>query len=112
MAATTRESPLERYMLQQCRAHGWLFLKFISPMRGGVPDRILVTPTGTLFVEMKRPGEKPTTRQLAQHRKISSRGGEVHVIDSYAGVDAFIAEIEDRCAGHFAGRATPDEAAS
>lgn len=39
-------------------------LKFVSPGFAGVPDRIILLPGGrTVFVELKRPGEKPQALQ-------------------------------------------------
>jgi len=93
------ENPVEEYLLRSCRENGFLCWKFVSPARGGVPDRLVVTPAGTLFVEVKRPGEKPTRRQRAQHAKLRSRGGEVHVVDDFPVVDALMAHLRRRSAG-------------
>lgn len=43
--------------------------KFVSPGRKGVPDRMVITPTGQVgFIELKRKGEKPSA---LQQREIS-----------------------------------------
>ncbi|MBT8162922.1 MULTISPECIES: VRR-NUC domain-containing protein [Arthrobacter] len=83
------ENPVEHYLLAQCRKNGFLCLKFVSPARGGVPDRIIVTggEHGTVFVEAKRPGEQPTRRQQATHAKMRRFGAEIHVVDSYTAVE-------------------------
>ena len=40
-------------------------LKFVSPGFTGVPDRIILLPGGhVVFVELKRPNERPRQRQL------------------------------------------------
>lgn len=88
--AEIRENSIERYLLSQCRAHSFLCLKFISPARGAVPDRIIITPGGTVFVEVKRPGEEPTARQLATHAKMRRFGAKVYVVDSRPAVDRLI----------------------
>ncbi|MFE7114088.1 VRR-NUC domain-containing protein [Streptomyces sp. NPDC057654] len=91
--AGTRESTIEGYLLSQCRAHGFLCLKFVSPSRGGVPDRIVVAPRNTVFVEVKRPGGRPRKRQQRMHAKLRRHGGEVHVVDDKPSVDVFIAHL-------------------
>lgn len=89
-----REAPVERYLLAQCRRHGFLCMKFVSPSRGGVPDRIVVTPSaGTVFVEVKRPGGRPEPRQRKVHAKMRRFGAEIFVVDDDASVDALIAYL-------------------
>lgn len=85
-----RESAVEDRLVERCRDAGFLPMKFTSPARGGVPDRLLVTPVGTLFVELKRPTTKPDPRQAATHEKLRSFGGEVHVVSTLDEVDALI----------------------
>lgn len=86
-----REKTIEAYFLEQCRKHRMLCFKYTSPARNGVPDRVVISTRGTVFVELKRPGETPTALQREVHHKIRSFGGEVHVIDTKRGVDAFVA---------------------
>ncbi|MDP9904733.1 VRR-NUC domain-containing protein [Arthrobacter bambusae] len=95
--AESRENPIERYLLSQCRANGFLCMKFVSPARGGIPDRIVVTPGahGTVFVEVKRPGEKPEPRQLATHAKMRRFGAEVHVVDSREAVEQLMRYLSE-----------------
>lgn len=85
-----RERAIEEYLLNQCRAHRLLCLKFTSPARGGVPDRIVIGPSGTVFVEVKRPGEEPAKRQRIMHAKMRRHGARVYVVDDRAGVDSLI----------------------
>ncbi|MFE6939628.1 VRR-NUC domain-containing protein [Streptomyces chartreusis] len=91
--ARTRESAIEDYLLSQCREHGFLCLKFVSPARGGVPDRIVVAPHGTVFVEVKRPGGQLRKLQQLTHAKLRRHGAEVHVVDDKPSVDVFIAHL-------------------
>jgi hypothetical protein len=91
-----RERAIERHLLDQCRRRGLLCLKFVSPGRGGVPDRIVVGPTGTVFVELKGQGGELEKRQRLTHAKMRRFGAEIHVIDDERGVDAFITNVLDR----------------
>ena len=94
--APPRESPVETYLVKQCRKHGLLCLKFTSPARSGVPDRVIISPAaGTVFVEVKRPGATPEPHQVAMHAKLRRFGGEVYVVDTQPGVDALIATLVD-----------------
>ena len=88
-----REKAVEQYLLTQCRRHGLFCLKFVSPARGGVPDRIVLTPTGTVFVEVKRPGGDLEKRQRVMHAKMRHFGAEIHVVDDEQAVDAFITHV-------------------
>lgn len=90
------ENPIERYLVKACRGQGFLCLKFTSPARGGVPDRIVVSPAQIVFVEVKRPGTGPTRRQQATHAKMRRHGAEVRVLNSQSGVDCFIADLAAR----------------
>lgn len=90
------ENRVEKHLTVVARRHGLLCMKFTSPSRGGVPDRLLVTPIGTIFIELKRPGEKPNARQLATHASLHRFGAEVHVLDSIEAIDQFIDELDLR----------------
>lgn len=95
MAGLT-EHPVEEYLLAQCRRRGVLCLKFTSPARAGVPDRLLVTPAATVFVEVKRPGGTLRRLQQAMHAKIRRFGGVVHTVDTPAGVDVLLNQLAQR----------------
>lgn len=88
-----REKPVENYLLNACRTQSLLCFKFISPARGGVPDRVVISPGRTVFVEVKRPGEGPDPRQKRMHAKIRRHGGEVFIVDDKKSVDALIADL-------------------
>ena len=93
-ARNRRESAIERHLRKRCRENGFLCLKFISPARGGVPDRVVVTPTaGTVFVEVKKPGEQPEPRQRATHDKMRRFGAEVHVVADQQAVDRLMIRL-------------------
>ncbi|MEU7318443.1 hypothetical protein [Streptomyces sp. NPDC007083] len=95
MARTDQlECTVERYLLMQCRENGFLCLKFVSPARIGVPDRVIITPTaGTVFAEVKRSGGNVVKAQRVMHAKMRRFGAEVHVVDDKPGVDALIARL-------------------
>lgn len=58
------ESELEARVRKYATSQGCLYWKFTSPGTDGVPDRIVVSPSGvTGYLELKAPGQKPTARQ-------------------------------------------------
>lgn len=91
--APPRESFVEKYLLEQCRRSGLLCLKFVSPSRAGVPDRLVICPAATVFVELKRPGGRLRKLQKVTHEKMRRYGAEIHTINTRAGVDALITDL-------------------
>ena len=86
------EKDIENYLKKKSPG---LCLKFMSPGTVGVPDRIIVMPTGIFFVEVKAPGKKPRANQIAMHKKISKAGQPVWVVDSYESVDQALKDMEN-----------------
>lgn len=84
------EKDIEKAFVRRVKALGGLCEKFTSPGRRSVPDRLVTLPDGRIiFVELKRPGAKPTPAQLRDHATRRSLGCDVRVIDSVEAVDAF-----------------------
>lgn len=86
------EKDIEAYLVRQAKRLGALAYKFTAPGRRSVPDRLVLLPGGrACFIEVKRPGGKPTARQLAEHAKIRALGHRVHVADTREAVDEVLA---------------------
>lgn len=84
------EKEIEAMLVKRVKALGGLCEKFTSPGRRAVPDRIVTLPGGRIiFVELKRPGGKPTELQLRDHARRRTLGCDVRVIDSKEQIDAF-----------------------
>lgn len=79
----TLEKDVEAALVRRVKALGGLCEKFTSPGRRSVPDRLVTMPDGRIiFVEVKRPGGKPTEAQLKDHTKRRELGCDVRVIDN------------------------------
>ena len=69
--------------------------KFTSPGTAGVPDRLLLLPSGRLaFVEVKAPGEKPRPLQLSRHKLLRRLGFLVYVLDACEDIEKIIWEVK------------------
>lgn len=89
------EKKVEKYLVREVKKIGGVSFKFISPGNAGVPDRIVILPTGkVVFAELKTDKGKLTKLQESQIRKISELGAEVKVLYGIEGVRKFINEIQ------------------
>lgn len=77
------EKIIEAKVNAYAQSKGFLVYKFTSPARRAVPDRIYISPKGTVvFVEFKRQGQKPTPPQEREHHRLRMQNVEVFVIDN------------------------------
>ena len=89
-----REKSVERKLVKAVRDSGGLALKFVSPGMAGVPDRLVLFPEGKIvFVEMKAPGEKPTSLQRLRHEQLRDLGFRVYVVDGKEKIGEMLNEI-------------------
>ena len=87
----TRESTIEHADTKATTTLGGLSLKFVSPGRANVPDRIRLFPVPPehreivaryfRFAEYKAPNKKPRPRQIREHARLRAMGFAVDVID-------------------------------
>ena len=82
------EKKIEERLRKRAKEAGGLAIKWVSPSMSGVPDRIVFLPGGKIiFVELKRPGEKPTPLQNRIIEILRGLGADVRVVDSMEKVD-------------------------
>lgn len=85
------EKNIEQYLVRKVRETGGKAYKFVSPGNAGVPDRLVIFPSGkVIFVELKAPGKAPTNLQKAKHRELEKLKQRVFVIDSKEKVDTVL----------------------
>lgn len=69
-----RESSIEARLAQECSKRGILCLKFVSPGAAGVPDRLLIHPTGRMgFIEVKTSTGALSALQIRFSQQMRSR---------------------------------------
>lgn len=96
-----RESKIEAELRRQVRAAGGDCLKFVSPGRAGVPDRLVIMPGGwCAFVECKRPGARASRRQPRAHDQLAALGVPVYIVDSFEAVCDTVAELRAEAGVH------------
>lgn len=90
-----RESAVEKHLTRHVERRGGRCLKWTSPGRSSVPDRILLFPGGRVaFVEVKAPKKTPRQKQLRELQKLNDMGFRAAWLDSTEAVDRFIAKLE------------------
>ena len=88
------ERRLERKLKKEVEAIGGWALKFVSPGKSGVPDRLILLPGGTcFFVEVKAPDEKPRPLQKKRIREITNLGTKVYVIDTNESLNRLLENV-------------------
>ena len=95
------ERDVEKYMAQRVRkifGVRAIFRKVTWQGRRSAPDRVLMIPptecsaAAQIWIELKRPGEKPTLAQIAEHGRMRDAGCTVRVVSSFADVDKIISD--------------------
>ena len=89
------EKEIEKFLVREVKKLGGISFKFISPGNAGVPDRIVILPSGkVIFVELKTDKGKLTKLQEVRIKKISDLGADARVLRGIEGVKEFINEIQ------------------
>ena len=84
------ERTIEAYLVKRVKAIGGEVRKVKWIGRNGAPDRLVMTPMWTVWVELKRPGKKAEPHQAREHARMRVMNQRAVVIDSMTGVDALI----------------------
>ena len=89
------ERTIEQVLVARARAMGGIAPKFTSPGFDGMPDRLVLLPSGRMgFVELKAPGKKPRALQEARHKLLRRLGFKVYVIDEINQIDSVLEGID------------------
>jgi len=86
-----RENVVETYLDEQVEEKlGGITRKWVCPGRDGVPDRIVITKAGIIFVEVKSVDGSRSPEQVREHTRLINASANVYTVYGNAGVDAFI----------------------
>ncbi len=85
------EREIEKRLGAELKKHGCLFYKFVSMGQAGVPDRIVITPSGqTIYVELKTDAGRLTKLQRLQIERIEKQGAKVYVLYGMKDAESFL----------------------
>lgn len=77
-----REKDIEHRLVQEVKRAGGICPKLTCPGMDGMPDRLVLLPTGRIaFVEVKRPGGVVRPLQAVRHAQLRRLGFKVAVLD-------------------------------
>lgn len=89
-----REKNLESKLAAEVRRRGGLAPKFVSPGLDGVPDRLILLPSGkAAFAELKATGKTLRPLQAVRKRQLEALGFRVFVIDSTEQIGGVLDEL-------------------
>lgn len=89
------EKDLERKLVKKVEEIKGIAYKFSSPNRRHVPDRLCVFPGGhVIFIEIKKPGAKPSPAQSREMIRIHTLGFLVTFINCEEDIDYVIDYIK------------------
>ena len=92
-----RERDVEQRLREAVRQRGGMALKFVSPGMNGVPDRLVLMPSGrAAFVETKASGKKMRPLQIKRKAQLESLGFSVYCVDDIRQIGGVLDEIEQR----------------
>jgi archaeal holliday junction resolvase (hjc) len=77
--AKALESDVQRRLIKELEERGWMAVKIVLCNMNGFPDIMALKDGRTVFIEVKRAGERPRPLQEFRHRKLREQGFEVYV---------------------------------
>ena len=88
------EKRIERHLIEGVRSAGGLCLKFVSPGRAGVPDRLIIMPSGRIvFAELKTETGRLSKIQEHMISELEKRNADVRVLHGLQDVKEFLREV-------------------
>ena len=91
------EKHIEKKVCDHAKKRGCLVFKFTSPNNRSVPDRLISAPGGKVgFLELKRPGNKPTPLQADTLRKLKEQGCFAAWVDSVEEGCGFVDSLTEK----------------
>lgn len=92
------EKDLERWLGQELKKLGCIYMKFVSPGNEGVPDRIIVMPGGdVLFIELKSETGRLSHTQAFQIARLRQKGAMVKIVSNKTEALELLVLAEMKC---------------
>jgi Holliday junction resolvase len=77
---TKSEAEIQAQIIKEMRSRGWLVNKLIQTTLNGSPDLIAHKDGRTVYIEVKRPGQKVRPLQDFRHRELAKYGIFTYVL--------------------------------
>jgi hypothetical protein len=74
------EAEIQAQIIVEMRSRGWLVNKLIQTTLNGTPDLICHKDGRTVYIEVKRPGQKVRPLQDFRHRELARHGISTYII--------------------------------
>lgn len=84
------EKQIEAHLKKCAEAAGGEVRKVRWIGRRGAPDRIVMFPAASAWVELKAPGKKAMPHQVREHDRMRRVGQTVEIVDSIESAEALI----------------------
>ena len=89
-----QEKNVEQQLVRAVKAMGGFSPKLVSPGTDGMPDRLVLFPSGKLaFVEMKAPGMQMRPLQVRRKGQLEALGFRVYCVDKPEQIGGVLDEI-------------------
>lgn len=74
------ESKVQSRIIKRYEAQGWFVVKLVLTSKPGIPDLLCLKDGKAVFIEVKRPGEKPRPLQDYRIDELRRMGFDVRVL--------------------------------
>lgn len=74
------ESKVQSRIIKRYEAQGWFVVKLVLTSKPGIPDLLCLKDGKAVFIEVKRPGEKPGPLQDYRIAELRRMGFDVQVL--------------------------------
>ena len=89
-----QEKNVEQQLVRAVKAMGGFSPKLVSPGTDGMPDRLVLFPSGKLaFVEIKAPGMQMRPLQVRRKGQLEALGCRVYCVDRLEQIGGVLDEI-------------------
>ena len=89
-----KERDISRYLNKRVKELGGEIRRVTWQGRRNAPDKLVMLEGRSFFVEEKRPGERATSAQRREHKRLRDAGLEVRVVSTAYEVDAALSHAE------------------
>jgi Holliday junction resolvase len=75
------EQDIQAKIMKRLRAEGYYVVKIVQATVTGLPDILALKPNEVRWIEVKRPGKKPSAVQEYRHNELRGLGFPVEVLE-------------------------------